>query len=225
MVMRFHRKQVVLASLIMSLGIAVFLNWQLNPNKNLTTTEVLSSNKFTDKGIIKKIISKENLGEARYVNSNVAPDVQNPQNNTSNDEKNSHNHTEDKEENEKLKFYTTAETNRKQIYDQNLVILKNMTDKLKDIKNDHDDQKEQLAKQINKQIKKITSITQQQANIENIVLGKFDGKCLVTISGNSCFVIVTPKESNNLENLVEQIIDVVQGLTNFEPDNIKVIIK
>jgi stage III sporulation protein AH len=52
---KIRRRQIILASLLVAFGTAIYLNWQFSPNKNFTIsqTETASSN----------------LGETRYVNS------------------------------------------------------------------------------------------------------------------------------------------------------------
>lgn len=57
--MKFHKRQLILASLVVALGAAVYLNWQFSDDKGLSTTGILESTK--------------ELGEARYVNnSNIS---------------------------------------------------------------------------------------------------------------------------------------------------------
>lgn len=53
--MKFRRRQLVLASLVLALGAAVYLNWQFSDDKGLFASDILQSQK--------------ELGEARYVNS------------------------------------------------------------------------------------------------------------------------------------------------------------
>lgn len=53
--MKFHKRQLILASLVVALGTAVYLNWQFSEDKGLNSTGILES-------------AKE-LGEARYVNT------------------------------------------------------------------------------------------------------------------------------------------------------------
>ena len=53
--MKFRKRQLILASLVLALGTAVYLNWQFSGNNGLNVTNILES---TDE-----------LGEARYVNN------------------------------------------------------------------------------------------------------------------------------------------------------------
>ncbi len=53
--MKFRKRQLILASLVLALVTAVYLNWQFSGDKNLSATGILDSTK--------------ELGEAKYVNS------------------------------------------------------------------------------------------------------------------------------------------------------------
>lgn len=53
--MKFRKRQLILASLVVVLGTAVYLNWQFSDNKTLQVTDVLDNS--------------DELGEARYVNN------------------------------------------------------------------------------------------------------------------------------------------------------------
>ena len=53
--MKFRKRQLILASLVVALGAAVYLNWQFSDGRGLEVTNILQS---TDE-----------LGEARYVNN------------------------------------------------------------------------------------------------------------------------------------------------------------
>lgn len=58
--MKFRKRQLILASLVVALSAAVYLNWQFTDSKNLQVTNMLSSG--------------EELGEAKYVNSSNISD-------------------------------------------------------------------------------------------------------------------------------------------------------
>lgn len=56
--MKLRRRQLILTSLVLSLGAAVYLNWHFSDDKGLSATDILQPQK--------------ELGEARYVNSSKA---------------------------------------------------------------------------------------------------------------------------------------------------------
>lgn len=53
--MKLHRRQLILTSLVLALGAAVYLNWHFSDDKGLAATDILHPQK--------------ELGEARYVNN------------------------------------------------------------------------------------------------------------------------------------------------------------
>ncbi len=59
--MKFHKRQLILASLVVALGAAVYLNWQFSEDKGLNATEILDSTK--------------ELGEAKYVNNSCVSET------------------------------------------------------------------------------------------------------------------------------------------------------
>ncbi len=64
--MKFRKRQLILASLVVALGAAVYLNWQFSDGKGLEVTNILHS---TDE-----------LGEARYVNNSHFSDKSSEEN-------------------------------------------------------------------------------------------------------------------------------------------------
>lgn len=58
--MKLHRRQLILTSLVLALGGAVYLNWHFSDDKGLSATDILQPQK--------------ELGEARYVNSSKTSD-------------------------------------------------------------------------------------------------------------------------------------------------------
>ena len=58
--MKFHKRQLILASLVVALGAAVYLNWQFSGDNAYNTTGFLEPTK--------------ELGEAKYVNTSYVDD-------------------------------------------------------------------------------------------------------------------------------------------------------
>ncbi len=58
--MKLHRRQLILTSLVLALGAAVYLNWHFSEDKGLNATDILHTQK--------------ELGEARYVNTSKTPE-------------------------------------------------------------------------------------------------------------------------------------------------------
>ena len=98
--MKFHKRQLILASLVAALGAAVYINWQFSGNKNLGATDIIESTR--------------ELGEARYVNStNIDSNLENspatptPESSTKN-------------------FFASAQSNRQKAKEESEEKLKNL---------------------------------------------------------------------------------------------------
>ncbi len=96
--MKFRKRQLILASLIIALGTAVYLNWQFSENKALEVTNVLDS-------------SSDELGEARYVNNANFSDKQQPDTNISDKTK---------------KYFAEVQINRQKTREESMENLKNL---------------------------------------------------------------------------------------------------
>lgn len=110
--MKFHKRQIILASLVVALGAAVYLNWQFSDGHGFDEEQAISE-------------TTHELGEARYVNtSKVAekPDNLQPADPTNAQTK---------------KFFAEASANRQKARDEALEKLKdlasspNMTEEIK----------------------------------------------------------------------------------------------
>ncbi len=99
--MKIHRRSLVLASLIIALSTAVYLNWQFSGNTNppVIPTSVASHE------------SEDKLGEARFVNANSQDDSNSDQ---------SENTTEDSKQ-----FFEEAVMNRQKARDEAIEVIKN----------------------------------------------------------------------------------------------------
>lgn len=98
--MKFHKRQLILASLVVALGAAVYLNWQFSDNHGF------------DDSIIAE--STHELGEARYVNTSKIADK--PDNLQSAELTTS----------QTKKFFAEATANRQKARDEALEKLKNL---------------------------------------------------------------------------------------------------
>ena len=96
--MKFRKRQLILASLIIALGTAVYLNWQFSGNKALEVTNILDS-------------SSDELGEARYVNNANFSDKQQPDTNISDKTK---------------RYFAEVPINRQKTREESIEKLKNL---------------------------------------------------------------------------------------------------
>ena len=124
--MKFHKRQLILASLVVALGAAVYLNWQFSDTHEFDAPDVIET--------------AHELGEARYVNTSkisespesiaTPPDSSSPQT---------------------KKFFAEASSNRQKAHDQATEKLKSLIDSQnvdEEIKKEILKMSEELAKNI-----------------------------------------------------------------------------
>lgn len=160
--MSLGKRQIVLASLVMALGAAVYLNWQFSDSNNLIATNYLES-------------AKE-LGEARYVN-NMQTESESSSSETS-VKSSSAEVSENKED-----YFSQANANRQKARDES-------TDMVKEILNDIKSSEQAKAEAV-KQAADIAKNIQQESNIESLVKSKGFNNCIAFIQNGECSVVVS----------------------------------
>ncbi len=157
--MKFHKRQLILASLVVALGAAVYLNWQFSENKNFGTTDILEPTR--------------ELGEARYVNSaHIDNSGENDTNNSA--------HSSD--ENSK-KYFALAESNRQKAREESEEKLKSLASESNinaEIKNEINKQIEEIAKN-NQQETNIENLVKAKG-FEECIASIQNGECSVIVS-------------------------------------------
>lgn len=164
--MKLRRHQLILVSLILALGVAVYLNWQFSDNNNLVATDVLHPQK--------------ELGEARYVNNaNVPSSEEEPYTQTV---ANTNMSPETKE------YFAKARMDRQKAHDEAIENVKKAlsgSETSQEFKNEAIKQTEEIAKTL-----------QEESNIENLIKAKGFSECLVFIQNGECSVVVSPGSLN-----------------------------
>ena len=154
--MKFHKRQLILASLVAALGTAVYLNWQFSSNKNLGETDIIESTR--------------ELGEARYVNSaNIAGNIENGT-------------TENMDDNIK-KFFAQAYSNRQKAKEESEEKLKSLVSETNinaEIKNEITRQIEDIAKN-SQQESSIENLIKAKG-FEDCIVSIQNGECSVIVS-------------------------------------------
>lgn len=123
--MKFHKRQLILASLVVALGAAVYLNWQFSDTHEFDAPDAIET--------------AHELGEARYVNTSKVSES--PDNITAPDSSSS----------QTKKFFAEASSNRQKAHDQASEKLKSLIDSQntdEEIKKEILKQSEELAKNI-----------------------------------------------------------------------------
>ena len=123
--MKFHKRQLILASLVVALGAAVYLNWQFSDTHEFDAPDAIET--------------AHELGEARYVNTSKVSES--PESTT----------TPDSSSSRAKKFFAEASSNRQKAHDQATEKLKSLIDSQNtddEIKREILKQSEELAKNI-----------------------------------------------------------------------------
>lgn len=191
--MKVQKRHIVLASLVVALGAAVYLNWQFSDTNLMLKTD------YED--------TKE-LGEAKYVNKAITSSKQ--------DETTATDPTSQAEANLKKSqndYFATAQTERQKTQDSILESIKEVTANL-----ENSEENKKLAQE---NLEKIEKMILAQNNIEGVLKAKGFTECLCYLNDNSCTVIVLESDLDNLSTLIVK--DAVQGQYNIESDKITIV--
>lgn len=190
--MSFGKRELIMSALVVSLGAAVYLNWQFGAN--------------ADKLNVKN--DDEDLGVAHYVNANIATsDTASKKSDTS-----SVASSVNSELSETESYFSRVRLERKQTQDEMIDLARSIVEATETSGKG----KEEAVKQLND----LSNIVQQQGNIENLVKAKGFEDCVAFIQNGECSVVVTGKELKS--DLLIAIKDIVMGQSGIEFDKIRV---
>ena len=170
--MKIQKRHIVLASLVLALGAAVYLNWQFSDSGNL-----LKANADDVK----------ELGQAKYVNSSVTVPETEPETEPSEEAESTLRKAEDD-------YFATAMTQRQQTQDSVLESIKEITANL-----ESSEESKTLAAE---NLEKLQTMLLAQSNIEGILQAKGFSKCLCYISDQNCTVVVLKSDLASLSTLI-----------------------
>ena len=182
------RRQLVMATLVVALGAAVFVNWYFTNSSN----NVAGVNETTNEYV-------QNLGEAKYVNSDKADTDKNDNNATATASKNTD-------------YFATVKLKRTQAHDDALESLKAL---LKESPGNSES-----AEEISKSIDTLSKTIKLEADIEALISAKLKCQCVVMINNDNAEVVVTKGNLNDASIL--QIMDAVLNNTDVKAENVKI---
>ncbi len=191
--MGFGKKQIILAALVIALGTAVYLNWQLSSDQGLSDDN--------------SIISTKELGEAQFVNNTPTPE-NSEENKDSNDKEN-----KDKPKSSS-EYFSRAKSARQKAREEATEVIKETLENAKS--------SEQAKAESVKRAAEIAKNIEKESNIENLIKAKGVADCLAFIQNDECSVVVGGTEALN-ENLAVVIKDIVAGQGGIAPDKIKIV--
>lgn len=196
--MKIGKKQLILTGLVLTLGAAVYLNWQFSGNTDLLSgTDAVS-------------VSKE-LGEAEFVNtsSDKKAGESTAQKSTELSSSKESTASASKSSDE---YFSQAKVNRQQTQDD----IAEMTKKILESSEESDTAKaEAVAKAA-----ELATVMEQQTNVESLIKAKGFEECMVFIQNGECSIVVRDSDLTADDALI--IKDIATGQTGITVDKIKV---
>ncbi|MBO5857935.1 MAG: SpoIIIAH-like family protein [Clostridia bacterium] len=182
------RRQLVMATLVVALGAAVFVNWYFtNSSENVAGT-----NETTNEYV-------QNLGEAKYVNSDNADTETEENNATATASKNTD-------------YFATVKLKRTKAHDEALETIKSLLKSAPE--------NSESAEEISKSIDSLSKTIKLEADIEALISAKLKCECVVMLNNDNAEVVVTKGNLNDASIL--QIMDAVLNNTEVKAENIKI---
>lgn len=220
--MKLGKRQLILAGLILTLGGAVYLNWQFSSSSDLL------------EGADAVSVSKE-LGQAEFVNttgdkkageknqntekstskasspSSVKTNTVNKTESTS-ENKQSDSEAADKQQKSSEEYFAQAKLNRQQTQDKIAEMAKELLQS--------SDQSESVKAEAVAKAAELAAVMEQQTNTESLIKSKGFDDCLAFIQNGECSIVVKDNELTAEEAMI--IKDVVTGQTGISADKIKI---
>ena len=182
------RRQLVMATLVVALGAAVFVNWYFTNSSN----NVAGVNDTTNEYV-------QNLGEAKYVNSDNADTEAEENKATATASKNTD-------------YFATVKLKRTKAHDAALESMKTLLNEAPE--------SSESAQKISKSIDSLSKTIKLEADIEALISAKLKCECVVMLNNDNAEVVVT-KGNLNDESIL-QIMDAVLNNTEVKAENIKI---
>lgn len=192
--MGIGKRQLVLASLVVALGAAVYLNWVFQGEGPLIATDTLTSG--------------AELGAAQLVNgkgSSSTPETSSSASSTS---------SKAVETAAKVdEYFTEAKLSRQKARDSSVEMLQKV---LQDVSTNDTVKKESLEKAA-----EIAQNIVQESNIESLIKAKGFSDCVVFLQNSECSVVV--RSDGLLPNEAIAIKDIIGGQSGVAYDKIKIV--
>lgn len=200
--MKFGKRQIIMAGLVLALGAAVYLNWQFSGN-----TEMLSPANTT-------VQAGKELGQAQYVNS--TSDSTTPDSADTNASENSTEESNSDKKSElpasKEEYFAQAQTNRQKAQDE----ISDLAQQILESAEENDAAKTEAVAHAAQLAKNI----EQQSNIESLIKAKGFEDCIAFIQNNECSIVVSDDDLTDEDAVI--IKDIVSGQSGVEFDKIKI---
>lgn len=199
--MKFGKRQLVLAALVVALGAAVYLNWQFADNNALIQQTSASANK--------------EIGQAQFVNNSKDSSVSKDKNTGGNTSSNSSKDTGGKKtqpSEDALAYFAQVKVERQKTHDGAVDLAKEVLEAA--------DSSDEAKKEAVVKAAEIAKNMEQETNIESLIKAKGFSQCLAFIQNGECSIVVCKGELD--DDGVISIKDIVAGQSGIEFDNIKI---
>ncbi len=162
--MKFGKREMIMSAMVVLLGAAVYLNWQLGANSDKPGANQ----------------SDDDLGVAHYVNAGISTqDTASKRNETKISDTSS-------QLSETEEYFSKVRLERNQTQDE----LTDLARSIVEASDTGSKGKEEAVKQLND----LSNTIQQQSNIESLVKAKGFKDCIAFIQNGECSIVVTGKE-------------------------------
>ena len=189
------KRQIVLATLVLGLGIAIYLNWEFSNTEE--PHKLVSS--------VHKLVSSVDLGSRHIVAEIVKRDY-----NQFKEEETENVAAISTKSNE---YFAQARLNRQKSRDESIEALKKMLDESGSDKQSRDKLIEEASA--------LSKTIESEGKIENIIKAKGFSEVMVYLQGEKVTVIIKTKGLKNSQ--VAQIKDVVITETDIDPEKISIV--
>lgn len=195
----FGKKQVLLATLAVALGVAVYLNYYFAKQETPPINTDKSSTATTS-------ATGGNLGDSRYVNGATTTTV------NTGDSENKADVSATTAASKELPYFAQARANRENAREEALAILQELTN---DVKSSQETIDDATAK-----ILAVAQAVEQESKIENLVKAKGFADCVTYIEGANCNIVVQSEGLTAAQTL--QITEIVTAQSPVLSENIKI---
>lgn len=199
--MAFGKRQLVLASLVVALGAAVYLNWQFTGDNQLVAAGTAASEKT--------------VGEAQLVNASAlsSKPQEDPSSSAPAESGTGSAPAAEPSEMSAEEYFAEARLSRQKARDEAVELLEEV---LKDAGASDEAKKEAVS-----QAAVIAQNVLKENNIENLIKAKGFADCVVFLQNGECSVVVQTEESSQSNAIV--IKDIVSGQSGVSSDKIKIV--
>lgn len=208
--MKIQKRHVLMASLVLALGAAVYLNWQFTGNSDMLSVD-----------------ASKKLGEAQYVNGDITDETQEAgifDSIFGDDDKSTESAEETTEgedttavkaelTEEQISYFSTVRTDREQTQSKVLEDAKEVLS----LSENSEEAKEEAAESVSQLEKLILA----QSNIENLLKAKGFTDVVCFISDEGCNVVVASQNMDDNSSLLVK--DAVMSQLDMGSEQIKVI--